>query len=253
MAKNKLKRFADNADFRHVHEPLYKDIAADNFQLKGQWHQFFGNDNPITVELGCGKGEYTIGLAELYPDRNFIGIDVKGARLWVGATYAHENKLNNVAFIRTRVDFLASIFAPGELSEIWITFPDPQHKKRKKRLTYPRFLEIYASLLKRGGLVNLKTDADKLYYYTLSVLQTNDLTLNKSTNDVYQSDILNDELKIQTFYESLFLQKGDNINFLSFQIDKKNLKDSNFDESLYEDARAIIPYDKKVNPSKLTE
>ena len=252
MSKNKLKRFAENLAYKHVFEPTYSEIETDTFSNKGKWSNFFGNSNPITVELACGKGEYTIGLAEMYPDRNFIGIDLKGARLWVGASYAKMHQLENVAFIRTRVDFVNSIFSNNEIDEIWITFPDPQNKKRRKRLTYPWFLDKYSLILKRSGIINLKTDSNKLYFYTQSIIEKNNLDLLKSTEDVYRSDILTDELKIKTFYESLFTAKGDNINYIAFRLGKGLYEDSDFDEDKYEDAFAKIPHDYKVNPSKLT-
>ncbi len=253
MGKNKLKRFADNEAYPHVFEPTYQEIASDTFVQKTKWNAFFGNDNPITVELGCGKGEYTIGLAELYPDRNFIGLDVKGARLWVGASYAQKNKLKNVAFIRSRVDFLESLFLPHQISEIWITFPDPQNKKRKKRLSSPRFLNMYQKLLMQDGVVNLKTDSDKFYHYTKSVLEHNQLQIFQASEDIYNSDILNPELSIKTFYESIFLEKDDNINYLSFNLGNKPIEDSNFDEDAFENAVARIPHNRKLTSSKLTE
>jgi len=252
MGKNKLKRFAENLSFEHVFEPLYSTIESDSFENKGKWNVFFGNNNPITVELGCGKGEYTIGLAELYPDRNFIGVDLKGSRLWVGASYAKNKELKNVAFIRTRVDFIKALFSENELSEIWITFPDPQNKKRRKRLTFPRFLQMYSEILVKEGVVNLKTDSDKLFYYTKSVAEKNNLTIIKASEDIYHSEILNDELRIETFYESLFTAKGDNINFISFRLNSDCFEDSDFDEDLYDNAVAKIPHNERVNPSKLT-
>ncbi len=252
MSKNKLKRFADNKEYEHVFEPSYSLISSDSFEMKGKWGQFFKNTNPITIELGCGKGEYTVGLAELYPDRNFIGIDLKGSRLWVGATYAKENHLKNVAFIRSRVDFVDAFFAPNEISEIWITFPDPQNKKRRKRLTFPEFLNIYTLILQENGIVNLKTDSDKLYHYTKSVVEKNKLKIQTVSEDIYKSDILNKELSIKTFYESLFTEKEDNINYIAFYLTGKDFVDSDFDEDLYENAFAKIPYDKKVQTSKLT-
>jgi len=252
MAKNKLKRFADNLKYQHVFEPPYSLIQSDSFEMKGNWHHFFNNNKPITLELGCGKGEYTVGLAEMYPDRNFIGIDLKGARLWVGATYAKEKQLKNVAFIRSRVDFLESFFSPKEVSEIWITFPDPQNKKRKKRLTFPRFLTIYSNILKTDGLIHLKTDSNKLYHYTKSVAEANQLHIHQSCEDIYNSNILNKELHIKTFYESLFTAKNDNINYISFNLGKNTFIDADFDEDLYENAFAQIPHNQKVQSSKLT-
>ena len=252
MGKNKLKRFAENLAFEHVFEPPYSVISSDSFENKGRWNQFFKNDNPITLELGCGKGEYTIGLAELYPDRNFIGLDLKGSRLWVGASYAQKHQLKNVAFIRSRVDFIKALFADKEVSEIWITFPDPQNKKRRKRLTFPRFLQLYSDILEEGGVVNLKTDSDKLYHYTKSVVEKNNLTLIKASEDIYNSSFLNDELRIETFYESLFTAKGDNINYIAFKLDSNQFIDSDFEEDLYDNAVAKIPHDKRVKPSKLT-
>ncbi len=252
MGKNKLKRFADNLAFEHVFEPPYSTIESNTFENKGKWNLFFNNNNPITVELGCGKGEYTIGLAELYPNRNFIGIDLKGSRLWVGATYAKDNGLKNVAFIRTRVDFIKALFSENEISEIWITFPDPQNKKRRKRLTFPRFLQMYHYILINQGVINLKTDSNKLFHYTKSVAEKNKLTILKASEDIHHSDILNDELRIETFYESLFTAKGDNINFISFMLNSEALTDSDFDEDLYDNAVAKIPHNERVKPSKLT-
>ena len=253
MGKNKLARFADNKSFNHVFEPDFAAISADKFKQKGKWNLFFKNGNPIVLELGCGKGEYTIGLAELYPDKNFIGIDLKGARLWVGAKYAIENKLDNVAFIRARVEYVDSLFAENEVSEIWITFPDPQNKKRKKRLTYPRFLSIYNKILQEKGSLHLKTDAYKLHLYTLSLVKKNKLTLIQETSDLYHSDILNEELQINTFYESLFLEKDLPINYLQFLLDTDAFEDSDFDEDAVADSFAKIPHDRKVRPSKLTQ
>ncbi len=253
MGKNKLKRFADNQAYSHVFEPTYPEIASGTFIKSTHWNAFFGNDNPITVELGCGKGEYTVGLAEHYPDRNFIGLDVKGARLWVGASYAKKNGLKNVAFIRSRVDFLDALFLPHQISEIWITFPDPQNKKRKKRLTYPRFLNMYQKVLKQDGIVNLKTDSDKFYHYTKSVAEHNNLSILQACEDIYNSEILTPDLNIRTFYESIFLEKDDNINYLSFKLGHKMIEDSEFDEDLFENAVARIPHNRKLTSSKLTE
>ncbi len=254
MAKNKLQRFKENAEFQHVFEPNYATIEQDNFEQKGQWSAFFGNDNALTVELGCGKGEYTVALAEMYPDRNFIGIDLKGARLWVGAKYAKEKGLKNVAFIRSRVDFVEALFSPEEISEIWITFPDPQNKKRRKRLTAPPFLNRYRKLLKAKGILNLKTDSEKLFRYTLAVLEANNLKTISVQEDIHHQDksFNKEELQIKTFYESLFVAEDKPIYYLSTFLENKDLIDAEFDETLYENARAIIPHNRKPDTSKLT-
>ncbi len=253
MGKNKLKRFADNEVFSHVFEPTYPEIESGDFARKTNWSEFFGNNNPITIELGCGKGEYTVGLAEYYPDRNFIGLDVKGARLWVGASYAQKHNLKNVAFIRSRVDFLDILFQAHQIDEIWITFPDPQNKKRKKRLTSPRFLNRYQKVLTPNGIVNLKTDSDKFYHYTKSVAEHNRLEILKASEDIYNSEVRSRDLEIKTFYESIFLEKDDNINYLAFKLGNQLIEDSDFDEDLFENAVARIPHNRKLTSSKLTE
>lgn len=169
MGKDKIRRFAENATFRCVVQPGFEEVFRKDYALKGKWNRdFFGNDRPIVLELGCGRGEYTVALGERFPERNFIGVDVKGARLWRGAKTATENGMKNVAFLRTRIEFIDSCFAPGEVDEIWITFPDPQLNKNriKKRLTAPQFLAMYARFLREGGMINLKTDSVHLHEYT---------------------------------------------------------------------------------------
>ncbi len=189
--------------------------------IKGNWNKdFFRNDNPITVELACGRGEYTIGLAKLFPDRNYIGVDIKGERIWKGSTTATENNLTNAAFLRTMILLIENFFAEGEISEIWITFPDPRPRVRdiKRRLTSPRFLSIYKRLLKPGGYVRLKTDNTGFYEFTLEeVLQRDDITDLKFSDDVYNSELRPECFDIKTKYEQMFAAKGERIKYLRFQ------------------------------------
>jgi len=194
MGQKKLKRFAEIATFRNVLEHPQG--------MKGRWSQQFGNSQPITLELACGKGEYAVGLGTLYGDRNFIGIDLKGNRIWVGAKRAMENNLNNVVFLRAQIDQLADYFAPQEVSEIWITFPDPQLRlsRAKKRLTHPKFLRIYERILQREGLIHLKTDSPDLYQFTKKVIELYGLTLHIDYDDVYSVNDLGEELQIKTHY-----------------------------------------------------
>lgn len=198
-------------------------LKENGFPLKGKWgREFFGNDNPIILELGCGKGEYTVGLARRFPDRNFIGIDIKGARMWTGASQARAEGLSNVAFIRTSIELLPSFFSPGEVSEIWITFPDPQMKKVRKRLTSTRFMDLYRQVLKPGGVINLKTDSPFLYTYTSLLVGRNPeaLELISRTEDLYGSrDAIQKELlDIQTHYERQWLDRGLTIKYITFKL-----------------------------------
>lgn len=203
--------------FDHVIQASFDEVFKNNYKLKGNWSkEFFKNDNPIVLELGCGKGEYTVGLAKQNPDINYIGIDIKGARMWRGARTALDDGMKNVAFIRTRIDLINSFFAPGEISEVWITFPDPQHKKYYKRLTSTRFLGYYQKLLKDNGIVNLKTDSAELHAYTQKVVELNKLETIIDTNDLYNSDIVDDILSIKTFYEQQFLEQGKPITYIKF-------------------------------------
>ena len=213
MGKNKLKKFTEYNTFSNTFD-------ARN-QLKGKWgEQVFGNKNPITLELACGRGEYTIGLAKLYPNRNFIGIDVKASRMWQGAKIALENGLKNVAFIRIQIDFLQDYFEPGEVDEIWITFPDPQPQKprEKQRLTAPKFLDKYLQLMGKGHHVNLKTDSDFLLNYTLQTIQDKDILVRELLLDIDQKDDLQDELKIRTYYERMWREKGILIKYLKMEL-----------------------------------
>lgn len=224
MPKKKLQRFAEIKTFPNVFEPLPEEVRNGNYFMKGKWREdFFRNLGPVVIELGCGKGEYTLGLAEKYPQKNFIGIDIKGARIWRGAKTSTEKKLGNVAFLRTRIEFIESFFDRDEVEEIWITFPDPQPQKprERKRLTALRFLDIYKKFLKAGGVVHLKTDNAGLYEYTKQVIDKNRLSLLESTDDLYSSPGIAqhpEATAIRTFYENMFLEKGSKICYLKFQI-----------------------------------
>lgn len=230
LGKNKLKRFAEMADFPNVVQPSLEEVLNRDHQLKGKWKTaLYGNDHPLTLELGCGKGEYTVGLAREYPDRNFLGIDIKGARMWRGAKEALESKLPNVYFLRTRIDFIGSFFARDEVDDIWITFPDPQLKdnRERKRLTHPMFLDRYRNFLQPAGTVNLKTDSRELYDYTLEVIRNEKLELLEATDDLYDEKAhFNDPLareplvSIRTFYESMHLKKGKKICYLKFRLNR---------------------------------
>lgn len=220
MGKNKLARFAENETFANLFQLTYEQITKEGFALKGKWNEdFFKNDNPIVLELGCGKGEYTVGLAKKYPNKNFIGIDIKGARLWRGCKTSNEDKMNNVAFVRTHIQMIESYFAENEVSEIWITFPDPQLKKPNKRLTCERFLKLYKNILKQDGIVHLKTDSQELYEYTKDeVLISSKREILYNTNDLYNSDFKEDVIEIQTFYEAMYLKIGKPITYLKFKL-----------------------------------
>jgi len=228
MGKGKLKKWAEMSSYEFVIQPEFNEIFGKEFRLKGKWgSEFFGNDKPLVLELGCGKGEYTTGLAMLYPEKNFIGIDIKGARLWRGAKTAHDHKLTNVAFIRTRIEFIKSFFGANEVDEIWITFPDPQFKGRrtKKRLTSPLFLNTYRTFLKPGGIVHLKTDNKPLHEYTLEVIRKNNLKIEVATDNLYESDFTGEILSIKTHYEKLFLLEGIPITYIRFELNNELLYD----------------------------
>lgn len=218
MGKNKLKKFAEMATIPFVFQYPFASLQEQGFPLKGKWHEHFGNDNPIVLELGCGKGEYTVGLARRFPDKNFIGIDIKGARMWTGATQAKAEQLTNVAFIRTNIELLSHFFAPGEVSEIWITFPDPQMKKASKRLTSTRFLRLYASVASAGAMIRLKTDSPFLYTYTDALAKANGITPQINTADLYHSTVADDILSIRTYYEQQWLDRGLTIKYIAFPL-----------------------------------
>ncbi len=217
MGKNKLYKFAKLETYDHVFQASFDERNRQNFSMKGQWKKsFFKNDNPLVLELGCGKGEYTVGLAELYPDKNFIGMDIKGARLYTGATQALNKELQNVAFVRAKIELINSFFEENEVDEIWITFPDPQMKKTRKRLTSSKFLYFYREVLASEGIIHLKTDSNFLYTYTDALVQQNNLPVFVNTSDLYNSDIVDDVLSIKTFYESQFFEQGIPIKYLKF-------------------------------------
>jgi len=221
MSRNKMKQFAENSVNPIFFQPYYQELL-DGFFLKGKWNkEFFKNDHPIILELGCGKGEYTVGLAEKYPDKNFIGIDLKGARMWRGATDAQEKGLNNVAFIRNKVDKLLYFFDHQEVAEIWLTFSDPQPKRERRRLTSPRFLRLYQEALLKDGIVHVKTDSRELFDYTLDVINYFSLPLKYHTFDLYNSGYKGDAPQIQTYYEKIYLAEGKAINYAQFSLNEK--------------------------------
>lgn len=225
MGKNKLKRFAENETFGCLVQPAFGDIFGSDHPLKGRWREdFFHNTNPIALELGCGRGEYTVALAERNPHCNYIGIDIKGARMWRGAKTATERGMGNVGFIRTRIEFIESFFAAGEVDEIWITFPDPQLKTRraKKRLTSPLFLERYARILSPGGTINLKTDSQHLYAYTSAVAEHYGLRCEASNADIYGTGFADEVLSVKTAYEQMFLSRGLPITYIRFALDGRS-------------------------------
>ena len=219
MGKNKLQRFAENATFQHFVQPSFNEIFNQDHSLKGKWHkEFFKNDNPIVLELGCGKGEYTVGLAEMYPDKNFLGVDIKGARMHKGASIVEERRIKNAGFLRTRIEFIGSFFAKDEISEIWLTFPDPQMKKVTKRLTSSTFLLKYAQFLKPDGIIHLKTDSRFLYTYTWELIKINQLPCLVDQSDLYNDGYTDEILSLKTHYESKWLEKGIPIKYLRFNL-----------------------------------
>ncbi len=225
MSKNKLAKFADMATYPHVVEAPGIAVDETPFPLRGRWHQeFFHNDNPIVLELGCGRGEYTVGLGRLYPEKNFIGVDIKGSRMWTGATESLNEGMTNVGFLRTHIEFIQRFFAPGEVSEIWLTFSDPQMKKATKRLTSTYFLERYRQFLIDGGLIHLKTDSNFLYTYTNFLVEANALPVEFRTADLYHTlEAETDEevrriLAIKTYYEQQWMARGLAIKYLKFRL-----------------------------------
>lgn len=221
MGKNKLAKFAEMAQLPNVFQCGAQQMDAHNEALcmKGRWGKdFFHNNHPIILELGCGKGEYTVGLAQLFPDKNFIGVDIKGARMWTGAKYAHEHGMGNVGFLRTNIEFIDTFFAPNEVSEIWITFPDPQMKKTTKRLTSTNLLRRYQNILTDQGVIHLKTDSNFLYTYTTEMVKANSYEVLQTTENLYASDTNNPILGIKTYYEQQWLSRGLAIKYISFRL-----------------------------------
>ena len=218
--RKKLERFSDNAERRNVVEngkPIFNTI-------KGNWRkELFGNDNDLVVEFGCGRGEYTVGLAEKFPDKNFVGVDIKGARIWVGSSYAINNQLDNVAFLRVNIVQLEDFFEKDEVSEVWVTFPDPRPKDRdeKRRLTSPRYLEMYKDILKKDGWLKFKTDNTPLFDYTLSLFDNEVKIKNlRYTHDLYNSEYMDEHHGVKTKYEKLFHDQGESIKYMKFQFEK---------------------------------
>ena len=221
-SKNKLKRFKENETFTNVFQPTREEVVGDQFPLKGKWSSdFFKNDNPIVLELGCGKGEYSVGLAERFPEKNFIGIDIKGARFWRGAKTAVESGMNNVAFVRTQIELINHIFAENEVSEIWITFPDPQikYKRTKHRMTNAEFLDRYKKILKPNGFMHLKTDSEFMHGYTLGLLHGLGHEVIYANHNIYKNEGAPAEVTgIQTFYESQHLEVNKSITYIKFRL-----------------------------------
>lgn len=219
MGKNKLSKFADLALYEHVVQVSYEQLQSEEFQYKGKWsREFFGNSNPVILELGCGKGEYTVKLAQHFPEINFIGIDIKGSRMWKGATQAKDLGLKNVGFLRTNIENIRMFFGEGEVSEIWLTFPDPQMKKTRKRLTATNFIENYRKIMALNGIIHLKSDSNFMYQYTEAMVAENQFEVIQRTEDLYHSEILDEVLSIQTFYEKQWLDRGLSIKYLSFKL-----------------------------------
>lgn len=224
MGKNKLARFAENKLLKNVIQPT-REEALNNYPLKGYWREkVFKNNNPIVLELGCGKGEYSVGLAEAFPEKNFIGVDIKGARFWFGAKEAIEKNRDNVCFLRTQIELIDCFFAENEIDEIWITFPDPQIKYRrtKHRLTNPVFLDKYKKILKKNGVIHLKTDSEYLHGYTLGLLQGLGHNILTAHHDIYGAPEYTPDTpllrEIQTYYEQLFSEKGKTITYIKFSL-----------------------------------
>ena len=223
MSKGKLAKFADMETYENVFQYPYSVVEHVPFEMQGHWHEeYFHNDNPIVLELCCGKGEYTVGLAKRYPDMNFIGVDIKGARMWTGATQAIKEGLKNVAFLRTNIEIIDRFFAPDEVTEIWLTFSDPQMKNPRKRLTSTYFMNRYRRFLIDGGLIHLKTDSNFLFTYTTYMVEKNRLPLVLRTNDLYSENSeyseFSEAASIQTYYEQMWIDRGLNIKYMKFHL-----------------------------------
>ncbi|MFO8086732.1 MAG: tRNA (guanosine(46)-N7)-methyltransferase TrmB [Bacteroidales bacterium] len=223
MGKKKLRRFAENATFENMFQRNFEELEQDGFEFKGKWKKdFFHNDNPLVLELACGKGEYTVNLARQFPDKNFIGLDIKGARMWKGCKQSNNEGLKNVAFIRTQIELIQRYFGDGEVDEIWITFPDPHLRKsrRKKRLTSPQFLARYHPLLNNNAIIHLKTDDNTLFTYTLEVIKEGKHKIHIQSEDIYKEQTPGPVTEFQTFYEKMWLEEGKKIKYLCFSLNK---------------------------------
>jgi len=223
VGKNKLAKFGEMERFENVIQVPYKKLHEADFYLKGKWAtDFFKNENPIIVELGCGKGEYTVELAEKNPSQNYIGVDIKGARMYIGAKKALEKGLKNVAFLRTNIEIINRFFGEEEISEIWLTFPDPQMKETRKRLTSTFFLNLYKQFLKTDGIVHLKTDSKFQFTYSSALVHLNGFEVLAETDNLYESEILDETLQIKTFYEKQWLSRGITIKYIAFRLNDKD-------------------------------
>ena len=228
MGKGKLAKFADMETYENVFQYPYSVVEHVPFEMQGHWHeQYFHNQNPIVLELGCGKGEYTVELAKLYPNMNFIGVDIKGARMWTGATQAINEGLKNVVFLRTNIEIIERFFAPGEVHEIWLTFSDPQMKNPRKRLTSTWFMNRYRKFLINDGIIHLKTDSNFLFTYTTYMVEKNHLPVIFHTTDLYHDDRIDEETKkilsIQTYYEGMWIERGLNIKYQKFRLPQEGI------------------------------
>ena len=243
MGKGKLAKFAEMETFNNVFQYPYSVIDNVPFEMKGKWREeFFKNENPIVLELGCGKGEYAVGMARMFPNINFIGVDIKGARMWTGAKAAIEEGLPNVAFLRTNIEIIDRFFADGEVQEIWLTFSDPQMKNERKRLTSTYFMERYRRFLVDGGLIHLKTDSNFLFTYTKEMVKENKLEVEMCTDDLYHATDLDEGTKsilgIRTYYESMWLERGLNIKYIKFKLPKEGILTEPDVEIEYDDYRS---------------
>lgn len=224
MSKNKLAKFEDMRNYPHVFEYPFSVVDNVPFAMKGHWNRdFFHNNHPIVLELGCGRGEYTVGLARMFPDKNFIGVDIKGSRMWSGATDALQEGLKNVAFLRTNIEIIDRFFGEGEVSEIWLTFSDPQMKKVTKRLTSTYFMNRYRRFLMPDGLIHLKTDSNFMFTYTRYMVEKNRFQVEFQTEDLYHSGLVDKILGIQTYYEQQWLDRGLTIKYMKFRLPKEGV------------------------------
>jgi tRNA (guanine-N7-)-methyltransferase len=224
LGKNKLARWTELDSFDNVIQPEIGEVSGKDHPIKGRWNkEIFKNGNPLVLELGCGKGEYSVGLATRFPEKNFIGVDIKGARMWRGAKTSNEKKMPNIAFLRTRIEFINSFFTTDEVDEIWVTFPDPHPGLRNsnKRLTSPWFLNMYRQFLRNNGIIHLKTDNKELYKYTKTVVENNGLEIDYNTDDLYSTEVSDEILSIRTHYEQIFLKAGLKITYIRFRLNNE--------------------------------